>query len=141
MENFEQQYAFLPLTNAQLKVRLSQRSKNDITELCLLFGFQLIPHPPKKISTHLFLSIQSLHAYQKLPDQRGFHLRRKNASSGRCTFSKAQDKISICHFGILSISKIKHCMLKQKHIYHNLVVEMFSKSLCTLQCSFQCICN
>lgn len=36
-------------------------------------------------------------------------------------------------------------MLKQKHAYHNLWkyfrIQMCSKSLCTLQCSFQCICN
>lgn len=51
----------------------------------------------------------------------------------------------MCHFGILSISKIKHCMLKQKHFCHSpwkyLAIEMCSKSLCTLQCYFPCICN
>lgn len=143
MENFEQQYAFLPLISAQQKVRSSQRSKNVSTYLCLLFGFQLIPHPRKIF--YLPFPLHPLRTYQKLCDQRVFHIRRKNASSGWCTFSKAQDKISICHSRIPSISKIKHCMLKQKHIYHNpwkyLAIEMCSKSLCMLQCSFQCICN
>lgn len=134
------------LINAQLKVRSSQRSKISI-DLCLLFCFQLIPHPPKKILLTFYSPFNPDIYIRNYWTNEHFicisHQEEKGIFT-KCT-SKGQDKTAICHFVLLSITNIKHCMLKQKHTYHNLwkylPIQMCSKSLYTLQCSFLCICN
>lgn len=134
------------LINAQLKVRSSQRSKISI-DLCLLFCFQLIPHPPKKILLTFYSPFNPDIYIRNYWTNEHFICISHRDEKGiftKCT-SKGQDKTAICHFVLLSITNIKHCMLKQKHAYHNLwkylPIQMCSKSLYTLQCSFLCICN
>lgn len=132
-ENFEQHYTFLPLRRAHVIVRCSQRNKNISTDLCLLFGFQLIPHP--ETISHSPLPLCSVLTY--LPEV--IWPKSISHKEGKIHFFESTNGTK-SPFAILG-----YRILEQKHIYHNpwkyLVIELCSKSLCTLPCSFQSICN